>query len=65
MGNRTDWCRPHLVAIPDGLGEDAVLIAQSIAIGRQAQGCHGIQEAGYRVRAGVRCGREREICVMY
>jgi len=36
----------YLAAILNCLGEDSIIIAQAISIGSQAQGCHGVKEAG-------------------
>ena len=38
--------RFHLVAVSERLAEQTVLVVQTIANGRLAHGCHGIQEAG-------------------
>lgn len=37
---------PDLPAVDDFLIEDAELIADAVAVGSQAQGSHGVQEAG-------------------
>ena len=37
---------PHLPAVLDALGEDAVLVADAVAVGGQSDGGHGVEEAG-------------------
>ena len=36
----------HLSAVLDALREDAVLVADAVAVGGQADGGHGVEEAG-------------------
>ena len=48
-------CCAHLEPIFDGLGEDAILVAYSITVGRQAEGGHGVKETSWE-GGGVRGG---------
>lgn len=43
---RVTHLRPYLPPIPDLLVEDAVLVADAVAIGCQPQRGHGVQETG-------------------
>lgn len=47
--NWLQWRHSHLPSISDELFEDAILISQSVSIGRQTESCHRIEEARSKI----------------
>ena len=47
-----NFTHTYLITISDGLRKYSILISNTIAIGWQAKGCHGVQETCYTYTLG-------------